>query len=166
MIGATYRPAMDPAADRSELTVTRRVFSAWSIDIPSWFMETFVHGDGYWHAFDLDRSVSLTSLTLTDKGIAVRADAIAQQLMDLDGEAVNAFPPGLTGRAVIADAAPSARASRMLSGILVIEGRLLIATITSDDLEWALSTWLSIRTQSLPLPGQDRRRTRMRRRSN
>ena len=146
--------------------MTRRVFAAWSIEIPSSFADTFVREDGYWHAYDAHRSVSLTSLTLTDKGRTVSPDLIARQIPMLDGEAVDTLPSGLLGQAVTADAPHAARASRMLSGMLAAEGRLLIVTITSDDLNWALRIWLSIRTYPPQSPGEDRTPGRARQRIN
>jgi hypothetical protein len=100
--------------------------------------------------------VSLTSLTLTDEGRTVSPDLIARQIPVLDGEVVDALPSGLLGQAVTADAPQPARASRMLSGMLAADGRLLIVTITSDDLNWALRVWLSIRTYPTHSPGDDR----------
>jgi hypothetical protein len=159
---------MDAVVDRTELTVTRRMFAAWSIEIPGSFAETFVREDSYWHAYDAHRSVSLTSLTLTDKGRAVSPDLIARQIPVMDGEAVDALPSGLLGQAVTADAPQPARASRMFSGMLAAEGRLLIVTITSDDLDWALRIWLSIRTYPAQPPGVTGRpgRARARQRIN
>jgi hypothetical protein len=147
---------MDAAIDRAELTTTRRAFAAWSLEIPSSFADTFVRGDGYWHAYDAHRSVSLTSSTVTDKGRTVSPDLIARQFPVLDGEAVDVLPSGLLGQAVTTDAPQPARASRMLSGMLAAEGRLLIVTITSDDLNWALRIWLSIRPYPAQSPGEDR----------
>jgi len=54
----------------------------------------------------------------------------------------------------------------MLSGMLAAEGRLLIVTITSDDLDWALQVWLSIRTHPTHSPGDDRTPGRTRQRIN
>ncbi len=49
-----------------ERTVIRRVFEAWSVEIPATFAETFNEDDSYWHAFDDERSVSLSSIVLSD----------------------------------------------------------------------------------------------------
>jgi hypothetical protein len=38
---------MDAAIDPTELTVKRRVFAAWSIEIPSSFADTVVREDGF-----------------------------------------------------------------------------------------------------------------------
>jgi hypothetical protein len=132
----------------TEATTVRQVFPSWSITIPATFTEDFVESDGYWHARDADRSVSLSSVVITERDRPVRAEAILRQMPPLlEGEAVAELPPGLLGWAVVADAPASAVASRMLSGILVVDGRALIATITSDDLHWARETWLSIRNR-------------------
>ncbi len=132
-------------------SLTRRVFSAWSIDIPTAMEETFVGEDSYWHAWDQDRSVSLTSVVMTDQGEPVPAVAIAKHFPVLDGEPVAELPPGLLGRAAIIDTDPSAKASKALTGLLAVYGRAMVVTITSDDLAWARQTWRSIRTHIAPI---------------
>ena len=134
-------------AVQSHAAVTeRRVFPAWSITIPASFDETFVLEDGYWHAFDQERSISLTSMLLTDaNGSPVPAELIAERFEALQGAPVGETPAGLLGWAVEADAIPPAKASRMLQGMLAVDGRVLIVTITADDRDWARGTWLSIR---------------------
>lgn len=137
---------MTSLAVKSERTVVRRVFETWSIEMPGTFAETFVHEDGYWHAYDTHRSISLTSLTLIDDHGPVSADEIWRQMRAmLDGEAVEEMPPRVVGCAITADAPQSSRASRLLSGMLAAKGRLLIVTVTSDDLDWARRIWVSIR---------------------
>jgi hypothetical protein len=49
---------------------------------------------------------------------------------------------------------PAAVASKVLSGFLVAEARVLLVTITSDDLDWARDTWLSIREHPAQGPGR------------
>jgi hypothetical protein len=135
-----------PLAPSSEPTIVRRVFAqAWSIEIPASFAETFVHEDGYWHAYHSRRSVSMTSFAVSDERGPANAEALAQQIPWDDGEPVPELPDGLPGKAMIANAPRGARASRILSGVLAVDGRLLIVTITADDLAWARATWLSIR---------------------
>ena len=57
------------------------------------FAETFVEKDRYWHACDEHRSVSLTSMVITEDGRPVPADAIARQLSPvLDGTPVYDLP--------------------------------------------------------------------------
>jgi hypothetical protein len=51
----------------------------------------------------------------------------------LAGRAIDELPPGLVGQAATGPTVQPAKASRVLSGMLAAEGRLLIATITSDD---------------------------------
>lgn len=127
-------------------TVERRVFPAWSIVIPAAFSETFVDDDGYWHAWDACRSVSLSSLAVTDEsGLAAPVTMLLGQFPPLDGSPLQSLPPGLQGRAAESRVDPPARASRALSGMLAADGRVLIVTITSDDVEWARRTWRSIR---------------------
>jgi hypothetical protein len=129
-----------------EPTVERHVFPTWFIRIPRRFAETYVASDGYWHGYDERRSVSLTSVVVTERRRPVAADRILKQAPSLDGVPVDVMPPGLLGRAATSSADPDARASQILSGLLAIEGRILLVTITSDDLEWARRVWLSIRT--------------------
>ena len=150
----------------TETTVRRRVFEAWSIQVPAAFAETFVDADGYWHAYDEHRSVSLTSLAISEEGDPVRASRIMRQAPPLDGSPVEEVPPGLLGRAATCAAPQPARASQLLSGLLATDGRLLLATVTSDDLEWARRVWLSIRSHAAPVPsvrGRQKGRARQRR---
>jgi hypothetical protein len=130
---------------RMPTTIRRRVFPSWSIEIPSSFTEAFVEEGGYWHAYDEDRSISLTSLKVSDRRQSVPALAVLRRMPPSDGEPVDALPSGLLGWAVTMDAGPTARASRYLSGMLATDGHVLLATITSDDDAWRLATWLSIR---------------------
>ena len=135
---------MFPFTEEIELLVERLVFETWSIAIPLHFAEEFVEDGSYWHAWDDCRSVSLTSLVLTEGGRPVPADQIVQHLQPDVGTPVEELPDGLVGWGVTGAAIQPARASRTLSGILVTAGRVLIVTITSDDLDWAREIWLSI----------------------
>ena len=135
---------MESVAAPFEPTVVRQVFALWSIRIPASFEETFVHGDDYWHAWDADRSVSLTSIVVTDRGRPVGARELLRTLPPPAGDPI-ATPPGLEGWAVSAPAVQPAQATRVISGVIATDGRLLIATITGDDLRWTIATWLSIR---------------------
>lgn len=130
----------------SEQRTVRRVFATWSIAIPESFIETFALEDGYWHAFDEDRSISLTSIVVTDGDRLVSAAEIVHTLPELDGSPIKEAPPFIMGRAVIDASGGSASASGILQGVLAAEGRLLLVTITADDLDWARSVWLSIRS--------------------
>lgn len=138
-------PPVSNVAAPAEPTVTRQLFAHWSITIPVAFEETFVHGDGYWHAWDDCRSVSLTSLVIADrKKRPVPSRQILEQFPAGPGRRV-AMPTGLDGWAVIAAAEQPARASRAISGFMAVDGRVLIATVTADDLAWATGVWHSIR---------------------
>lgn len=153
-------------AAQTEPTVRRWVFAAWSIQIPAAFEETFVDADGYWHGHDEHRSVSLTSLVISEGGDPVNASRILRQAPPLDGSTVDEVPPGLLGRAATGAAPQPARASQLLSGLLATDGRVLLVTVTSDDLEWARRVWLSIRSHPAPLPsfrGRQKGRARQRR---
>jgi hypothetical protein len=140
---------------------SRRPFPAWSIAIPASFDETFIEEDAYWHAYDDDHSVSLTSMLLIDQdGRHVETELILAQLLPLDGTPVDVLPAELRGWAVERDAPEDARASRMLQGLLAVDGRALIVTITSDDLAWARQVWLTI--QHHPDPEWDETETPIR----
>lgn len=124
----------------------RQVFETWSIEMPVAFDETFVEeGQGYWHAFGDDRSISLSSMVIDSTDGPVRAESIVGVLPAIEGNALAALPPGVLGFAAWCDAIQPARAKRCLSGTLAVDGRLLVVTITSDDEEWVRRTWLSIR---------------------
>ena len=138
---------MLPFTEDVELHAQRLVFETWSIAIPLHFAEEFVEDGSYWHAWDARRSVSLTSIAVTEAGRPVPAHKIAEQLPPAPAGPVGELPDGLAGWAVIGAASQPARASRTLSGILATEGRVLIVTITSDDLDWARAIWLSIRAE-------------------
>jgi hypothetical protein len=149
----------------TEPTVERRVFEAWSIEIPAAFTETFVDADGYWHGHDERRSVSLSSFVVSEERDPVRASRILRQAPPLDGSPVDQMPPGLLGRAAMCAAPEPARASQLLSGLLATDGHLLLVTVTSDDLEWARRVWLSIRSHAAPFQSpRGRRKGRARQR--
>lgn len=150
---------MSAFAASLEATVVRTVFESWSIRIPAAFEETFSVDDGYWHAWDRGRSISLTSLVVTDRGRPVGTRELLRTIPPAAGDPV-ANPPGLDGWAVETSAAQPARASRAITGILATDGRLLIATITADDPAWAISTWLSIRSEAAHARSRERRRRR------
>jgi hypothetical protein len=148
--GAVMRDAapVDP-------TVVRQVFPNWSITIPSTFAETFVEADGYWYAGDGRRSVSLTSLLINDRrGRPVGSRSVLKRFPATPGERVG-MPSGLEGWAVVITQPPPARTARAISGLIVLHGRVLIATVTADDLAWAASVWRSIRSH--PDHGPSRR---------
>jgi hypothetical protein len=137
---------MFPLTLDTDLVVERLVFETWSIEIPLHFAEDFVEDGSYWHAWDECRSVSLTSMLLTAEGLPVPAQLIARELPPPFGTPIDDLPDGLLGWGVIGPAIQPARASRVLSGCLAVDGRVLIVTITSDDLEWAREVWRSIRS--------------------
>ena len=142
---------MDGARVPTEPTIVRRAFPTWSIEIPESFEETFVDDGSYWHAYTDDRSVSLTSLQITDGTRPVPATEIIREMDGvISGEPVIEGPDGLLFRAAIDDAPKSSRASRLLSGLIASDGRVLLVTITSDDLDWARKVWLSIRGRGAP----------------
>jgi len=90
----------------------------------------------------------------------VSAELLVRDLPHLPGTPVDQMPPGLTGRASTSRASPPAIASLALSGLLFAEGRVLVVTITTDDLDWARRTWLSIRSHPAALQSGGTRRGR------
>jgi hypothetical protein len=143
-----------------EHTISRRIFEAWSLEIPETLAEAFVDGS-YWHAYDDERSVSVSSILLSDEHGPVSADRIVRELPSLEGTPFDELPPGLIGQAATGPAVQPAKATRLLFGMLAVDGRLLVATITSDDPDWARQVWRSIRSHPTPLaPWRDLRLTR------
>lgn len=150
---------MTPFAIDIEPSVLRQIFPAWWIEIPATFEETFVTEGGYWHAWHADRSVSVTSTVLTNASGPGRAEEIAEMfpdiLPDCGGSPVDEVPPGLLGRATfgpVPEEALPARAGHALSGVLAMDGRIAVVTITTDDEAWARRVWMSIRGVAAPLP--------------
>jgi hypothetical protein len=142
-----------------ERTITRRIFVAWSVDIPATFAESFVEDGSYWHAFDDERSVSLSSIVLRDALGPVTAERILLELPPLEGEPLDELPSGLMGRAAYGPAMQPAIAANALSGMVAVDGRLLIATVTGNDMEWAIRVWRSIRScqvDTSPVAGRRR----------
>lgn len=146
----TLAPEMRTRTLTAEPLVARRVFGSWSIDVPESFNETFVLEDGYWHAYGEGSSVSLTSIVVTDGERLVSSAELREVFPDLPGSPVLETPASLFGRAAIEEAAGPAPASSVLQGLLAADGRLLLVTITSDDVEWARRVWLSIRHHAAP----------------
>ena len=97
----------------ADLTAERRVFEAWSLQVPVTFEEVFVREDSYWHAYDEHRSVSLTSLVLEEGRRPVVASRILERLPVLDGTPVIEMPAGFAG--VAATFRPSSRRGRRRS---------------------------------------------------
>lgn len=139
----------------------RQVFETWWIGVPPGFSEDWVDEGNYWHAWDEHRSISMSSTRiLQEDGQPVPATELLAHLVTLlEGEPVEDVPPGLDARATTIVVEPPSRAARALTGYAVADGRALLATITSDDLEWAKATWRSIGYQASapPLPSAPRR---------
>jgi hypothetical protein len=145
-------------SDAVEPVIRRRVFASWSIEMPPNLTEAYVSDGGYWHAYGDDRSISVSSINLTDRGRPVPARLILQQVPPSEGVPVMVMPPGVSGWAVTRAAPPNpVGAARMLSGMLATDGHVAIVTITTDDLAWALDVWQSIRHHSdgAPLAPRD-----------
>jgi hypothetical protein len=134
--------------------VVRRVFPGWSICIPRSFREDLNEKDAYWHAWDASRSVSLTSILLVDESGPVEQETLAAVLALQGRGKPESLPPGLAGWAVDGPAIQPAHAGRAMSALLAADGRVLIATITHDDLDWARKVLASIRSHPVAL-GED-----------
>ena len=134
--------------------VVRRVFPGWSICIPRSFEEDFQEEDAYWHAWDARRSVSLTSFLLVDENGPVEQEALAAVLAPQGRGKPESLPPGLAGWAVDGPTVQPARARRAISALLATDGRVLLATITHEDLAWARTILASIRSHPVAL-GED-----------
>lgn len=129
----------------------RRVFPGWSICIPRSFRVDFQEEDAYWHAWDAHRSVSLTSFLMVGEDGPVRREELAEVLSPLvDGDPQD-LPPGLGGWASNGPAIQPARASQAISAMLAADGRVLLVTITHDDLGWARKVLASIHHHPVPL---------------
>ncbi len=165
---ATNLAARTTLPDGREVAFVRQVFEAWWIELPDGFEETWVAEGGYWHAWDRRRSISLSSTVLTDRDTdeaAPAAEVLEQLGGTLTGEPIEDLPPGLLGRATIVDTDPEARAARALTGFIAVDGRVLVATIHSDDVEWAKRIWRSIGYRPAPLrPALNRAARRAQRR--
>lgn len=131
--------------------VARRVFPGWSICIPRSFQEVFQEEDAYWHAWDVRRSVSLTSFLMLDETGPVEQGALAAVLEPSETAAREELPAGLAGWATDGPAVQPARARRALSGMLATDGRVLLVTITHNNLDWARKILQSIRCHPVPL---------------
>jgi hypothetical protein len=151
----TPRKFAGPLPNGREIAIVRQIFETWWIELPDGFDETWVADGGYWHAWDGHRSISVSSTVLTDRvtDVAAPADEIVEMLAGcLEGEPIDDLPPGLPGRAAIIETDPRSRASRAVTGFIAVDGRLLTATITSDDIDWAKRIWRSIGYRPAPLP--------------
>lgn len=144
---------MDIPTTPDAIWVQTQVFPSWSVIVPRSLTPTdpeTAAEDGYWHARDEHRSVSLTSLLIIDgsNGDAIPAATIVGQVAPRvlpRGRRVAEQPAGLPCRAVFAKRAGSGVASHALQGIVAGDGVALIATITSDDEAWCRRVWSSIR---------------------
>lgn len=155
-----------------EPSIVIQVLTAWWIEIPAAFDATFVHQGVYWHAWDEHRSVSMSSTVLTNELGPGRASDLAALLPELlpalpGASRVDEVPPGLLGRATygpVPDGEGPARASHVLSGLLAMDGRIAVVTITSDDEAWARRVWMSIRGVPAPIEPRAERRAAARKR--
>jgi hypothetical protein len=137
------------------VAIVRQVFQTWWIELPDGFSETWVPEGGYWHAWDRHRSISVSSTVLTDRETdapAPAAEIVKMLAKTLEGTPIDDLPPGLQGRAAIIETDPGSRAPRAVTGFIAVDGRLLTATITSDDIDWAKRIWRSIGYRPAPLP--------------
>lgn len=120
----------------------------WSLEVPGSFLDT-VEG-GPWIGFDAERSIRLTTLSVTGKdGSQTSADELA--LAAPRGE--SPIPPGhrdLRGQAILVPAGQDGHEEAALSGLLATAGDVLVVTIVhGGDDAWARRVWSSIRAQGM-----------------
>ena len=153
----TTTPRHETAPARTndvELVIVKQVFETWWIELPAGFEECWVDDGGYRHAWDAHRSISLSSTVLIDSQAdrpASTAEILDQLTGALEGEPIDDLPVSLLGGATIIPTDPAARASRAVTGYLAVDGRVLTATITSDDIDWAKRIWRSIGSRPAPI---------------
>ena len=144
---------MDISTAPDAIWVQTQVFPHWSVTVPRSLTvidPDSAEDEGYWHARDEHRSVSMTSYLLVDAATLEPVpatqifDKLAAQVLP-DGRSVTDQPDGLLARAVIADDIGSSVASQALQGVVAADGVALITTITSDDEAWCRRVWNSIR---------------------
>ena len=133
--------------------MARQAFETWWIGVPWGFDERWIAEGGYWHAWDRRRSVSVSSTVITDEGgrPVTAAEMVDRFAGVVQGEPIAEAPDGLAARATVVRTEPGSIASRALTGFVAVDGRVLIATITSDDLEWAVRIWRSISYRPAPI---------------
>jgi hypothetical protein len=144
---------MDITTSPDAVWVHTQVFPSWSVTVPRSLTVTdpeCAEDEGYWHARDAHRSVSLTSLLVVDASNAEPIPAsmiignVAARVLPR-GRRIQDVPAGLPSRAVYAKVAGSQVAAHALQGLVAAEGVALVATITSDDEAWCRKVWMSIR---------------------
>jgi len=143
---------MSVNAEPDTTWIVRRVFAGWSVTIPSGFDEPDMGEEDYWHTYDTTHSVSLSSVAVTEGDHPVPSVALARRVFQIlpRGEPVAESPTMLLAKAWIIDVDPPSRASRALTGMVVADGRVLLATITSDDPDWVRRVWRSIEHHDVP----------------
>lgn len=139
---------MDITLAPDQVWIHTEVFPHWAVSIPRELRVIEPDDDQYWHARDEHRSVSLTSMEVTEAGARVSARRLLDQVGSLllpKGRRITEAPPGLAARAVYARVPAPGVASRALQGVVVADGFILIATITADDEAWCRAVWRTIR---------------------
>lgn len=135
-----------------------QVFPSWSVTLPRSLQvldPELAEDEGYWHARDDHRSVSMTSVLIVDSATAQPIDGaaiigrLATALLPR-GRRIKDTPAGLVSRAVYATGIGSELADHALQGVVAADGVALITTITSDDEAWCRRVWASIRHHPQP----------------
>jgi hypothetical protein len=149
MSGDRYGPVMSTTATAFQMLVIRQIFPSWAIAVPYGFEETLETDGGYWHAWDEHRSVSLSSVRCFDGERPVTAREMLGRFTrtctvpGATGATIDP-PRGLAGWGVEMDAPPDSRASRVLTGVIAVDGCAAVLTITSDDPYWSRTIWDSL----------------------
>jgi hypothetical protein len=144
----TVTPMSRATIDPDPIGIHAHAYPQWSITLPTDLWTAVCSIETGWHARDDHRSVSLSSIGLTERGRPIPADRIAAQIGTgflPRGQTVPDQPDGLAARAVFAPVVPPTVASRALMGVVMADGWLLVTTITADDEAWCRRVWRSIK---------------------
>jgi hypothetical protein len=130
--------------------VTARVMDAWSLDVPGSF-DTVVDDDGTWQAFDDERVVYFSSLTVEPK--PGNPPPPAEELLGFHedvGTVLERFEhrgQRVIGRATFNQVEAEGKVFWQVNGMSAVPGRVGICTIDISDRsqrDWALGVWKSI----------------------
>jgi hypothetical protein len=120
----------------------------WTIHIPGSFVEFW--DDGSWVGADYHRSIRLKAIAVEGEDAAIpTADQLADSLTEAGTTTIDPGDPELRGGATVADNNEGPRPVRVVQGMLMATGSVLVVTIVfGDDEEWGRETFRSIRFSS------------------
>jgi hypothetical protein len=152
-INRTIRDRASAVDPNARLVGYRRGFAplflgGWTIQVPGSFVEG--SDDGSWLGYDADRSIRLKPLAITGKdGTVPTADELAASMTEAGAPTIDPGHPDLRGGATVADNDEGPRPARVVQGMLMATGHVLIVTIVfGDDEDWGRETFRSIRFTS------------------